>query len=213
MLLRTKLEIALAVLVCACFAVVFSAWLQSRDDRIRMQVTIAAQKTAIEGFRDQMQSIRDGQAKRDAATASAISAMQQAVAKIRTPQQIAGWLPKQVKLPAPVTLAIPPSTAQNLRPDATAIIPQQDLVPIKVAVEGCKECALRLSTAQKDLLGSNQQVKIASEELSAMQRERDAALTASRGGSFWTRVRRSAKWFAIGSAVAAGALCSSGHCK
>ena len=33
--------------------------------------------------------------------------------------------------------------------------------------------------------------------------ERDAAIRAARGGGFWSRLRRNAKWFAVGAATAA----------
>ena len=35
----------------------------------------------------------------------------------------------------------------------------------------------------------------------AVQRQRDAALRAARGGGFWMRVKRNARWFGIGAAA------------
>ncbi|MGA9185584.1 MAG: hypothetical protein WBZ32_09835 [Candidatus Acidiferrales bacterium] len=213
MLTKTKIIIVLTGLLLSGSIAIFAAWLESHDDRVRMQATVSEQKTIVESLQRQMQTIQDEESKREAAAASALAAMRQAVAKIRTPQQIAEWLPKQVQLPAPVTLSIPAAAPQDALPDATATIPQQDLAPIKTAVEGCKECALNVASLRQDLAGKQQQLKLAGEELSATERERDAAIAASKGGNVWIRLRRGAKWFAVGAGVALGALCSSGHCK
>jgi hypothetical protein len=42
-----------------------------------------------------------------------------------------------------------------------------------------------------------------------MMRERDAAATAAKGGTFWRRFRRNIEWFAIGAAT----VCGTGHCR
>jgi hypothetical protein len=139
--------------------------------------------------------------------------MQQAAAKIQTPQQIAQWIPPQLATPAPITVDVPPATAANPAPDAIATIPQQDLPMLRNEIESCKECAVKLVTAQQDLVSKDQELKLAGAQLSATQRERDAALTAAKGGSLWRRAQRNARWLTAGAAAATAALCATHHCK
>ncbi len=100
--------------------------------------------------------------------------------------------------PAANLAASPPSSAsfsssasQALPPASTATIPAADLQPLFDFVQDCRACQARLAVAQQN--ASDDDAKIA-----ALARERDAAITASKGGTFWRRLRRNALWFAIG---------------
>jgi len=214
---RTKLEIAATLIALALGVFAFYSWLEAHDDRLRLAATLDAQGKLLDQAKQQSASLAAGEKQRDATLQSQLDAMRAAVAKIQTPQQIAQWLPKQLPLPAPVTISVPPpapsASGQPSAPPAIATIPQQDLGPIRNAVESCEECAKKLSVAQQDASAKDQQLKLAGEQLSAAEKERDAAITAAKGGSFWTRLRRNAKWFALGAGAAASALCASGHCK
>lgn len=213
MITRTKLEIALALLLLGSSALGFSSWLEAHDARIRMQDTIAAQEKSIATQKQQQDALAEQARQRDAALQSQIAAMQQTVARIRTPSQIAQWLPKQVQTPQPVTIDVPPGTNENPTPDATAQIPQADLPALRDYAESCGECRTKLATAQQDAASRSRQLQLAGEQLSAMQNERDAAVKAAKGGGFWRRLKSNAKWFAIGGGAAASALCGAGHCK
>ncbi len=94
-------------------------------------------------------------------------------------------------------------------PDApvpSAQIPTADLKPLYDYVQDCRSCQAQLATAK--LNASDNAAKLA-----AITRERDAALTAAKGGTFWRRLRRNALWFAVGAAAGATALCGTGHCR
>ncbi len=73
-------------------------------------------------------------------------------------------------------------------------MPQADLKPLYDGLQDCRASELQNATAQKDL--TDEQSRSAS-----LTRERDAAIAAAKGGTFWVRVKRSAKWLAIGIAV------------
>jgi len=91
------------------------------------------------------------------------------------------------------------STRDSARDDsspgvgASAQIPAADLKPLFDYVQDCRACQAQLAAAQKN--SADDAAKIA-----ALTRERDAAVTASKGGSFFRQLRRNALWFAIGAA-------------
>ena len=213
-LLRTKLEIAAGALALAGAAFGATTWLQEHDDRLRAQSDAAAAKKVFDQAADQMKLHIDADKARDEATAKQLDAMQKLAAQIQTPAQIAAWLPKQVPgLPQPITLTLPPATAQNPQPDAQASIPQADLPVLRDVVENCRENSVKLSTCQADQASKQEQLRIAGEQLSAVERERDAYKAAANGGTFWLRAKRAGKWLVVGAAVGAGAICGTGHCK
>lgn len=213
MSLRSKFEIAAVLLLLAISAFVFYSWLEAHDDQLRLAATLDEQGKLLDQAKQQSDALTAEQKQRDAALQSQLETMRDAVSKIQTPQQIAQWLPLQLPLPAHVTITIPPATPQNSSPSAIATIPQEDLAPIRNAVESCEECDKNLAAAQQDTAAKDQQLKLAGEQLSAAENERDAAIKAAKGGGLWTRLHRNAKWFLIGAGAASAALCASGRCK
>jgi hypothetical protein len=99
---------------------------------------------------------------------------------------------------SPAELAPP---ARNANPPSApfAQIPSGDLKPLFDYVQDCRACQAQLAAAQKN--SADDAAKI-----SALTRERDAAITASKGGSFLRRLRRNALWFAIGAAAGYAAV-------
>lgn len=78
-----------------------------------------------------------------------------------------------------------------------AEIPQADLKPLYDFAQGCRETTLRLNACQADLSDRQQ-------ELTAVETERDAAVAAVHGGTFWHRLAERAKWLALGVGVGVG---------
>jgi hypothetical protein len=119
-------------------------------------------------------------------------------------------------LPAPNSSAAnrPPSAspagAAAAAPQSAAEIPAADLAPLYNYVQDCRACQLQLTAAKQN--ASDDAAKIR-----ALTLERDAAITAAKGGPFWLRLRRNAHWLAIGAAIgavsSATALCHTGHCR
>jgi hypothetical protein len=210
---RAKWEIVGAVLALVVVCIIGGSWLGAREDRIRMQATLDAQKTVIETAAKQSKDLQSAEAERDKATAASVATLQATAAKQVTPAEIVAWLPRQAPVPQPITFQIPAATAQNPSPDATASIPQSDLPALRDDVAQCQTCFLKLTAAQADLSSRDERLKLAGEQLSAVQNERDAAIKAAKGGGFWSRVHRSSKWLVIGGALAGGAICGTGHCK
>jgi hypothetical protein len=81
----------------------------------------------------------------------------------------------------------------------TITIPPADLLPLYDALQDCRSNTLQSVYLQKDL--SDEKSRSA-----ALTRERDAAIAVAHGGTFQTRLKRAAKWFAIGAVAAAATL-------
>jgi hypothetical protein len=127
-------------------------------------------------------------------------------------------------LPAPNSRAVgataSSSSAANAAPStpnaaaaasqSAAEIPAADLAPLYNYVQDCRACQLQLTAAKQN--ASDDAAKI-----HALTLERDAAITAAKGGPFWLRLKRSAHWLAIGAAIgavtSAATLCHTGHCR
>ena len=102
-------------------------------------------------------------------------------------------------LPLPISIHLPDLTAspkQSEAVPASISIPESDLKPLYDSLQDCRVCALQRDATKKDLADEQAQV-------AALTRERDAAIAAAHGGTFWLRLKRGSKWFVIG--VAAGA--------
>jgi hypothetical protein len=216
-----KIYVVAALIFIAVTAFVFRSWLEAHDDRLQLQATLATQKQLIAAA-DAHEQQRASELK---GTLDQINALKR---QTQTPQEIVRELPQYLPLPQPIEI-VASDTAQKGTPvqasgnqgsplsknSATqppegvaasgsgqgkpiAQLPVEDLKPLFDFVQDCRACQARLASAQADL--RDEQTKSA-----AIVQERDAAIKAAKGGSFWTRIKRNAKWFAIGAGLGAAA--------
>ena len=93
---------------------------------------------------------------------------------------------------------------------SAAQIPAADLAPLYEYVQDCRACQLQLTAAKQNATDDAAKIR-------ALTREREAAVTAAKGGSFWLHLKRNAHWLAIGAAIgvvtSTAALCNTGHCR
>jgi len=226
MLTRICLKLAEILVPIILATTIFVAWQADRRDRAQLATQLAAAQQTIS-------QAAASQHDRDTLlnqTLAQITAQKQSAA---TPAQILQNLPRAIELPQPITLQpsntenvgarfIAPSAeatstnaqqSANAQPGANqthlpnnptpkpvqpadAILPAADLKPLYDFALDCKACQAKLAASQADL--TDEKTKTA-----ALTKERDAAVTAAKGGSALRRVIRAAKWFAIGAAAGA----------
>jgi hypothetical protein len=212
-----RLAAAVVAVVLAIAAI--AAWHADRLDRAQLAAELASTKQLLAAA-DSRQHDRDTQ------LAQTLAALAVEKRTIITPAQIIRELPKNLELPAPITLQSSPQATQAAHeaanqpepqpkspargpnapildsPHPQAVIPAEDLKPLYDFTLNCKACQAKLAAAQSDL--SDERNKTA-----ALTKERDDALHIAKGGSAWRRIGRAAKWFILG--AAAGAVLSKTH--
>lgn len=196
MLLRTKLEIGGAILALVLIALLVSSAREARKDAAAMKATLASQTKVVAA------ATKDEEV-RDKAVEKTVAALEDTKKRTQTPLQALSGLPTVIPLPiplipAPIEQESQGSARQGLPESPGAVIPAGDLKPLYDFGIACQECQAKLDAATKDR--ADDAVKLA-----AVTKERDAAIVAAKGGKFWTRVKRSAKWLAIGIGVGAAA--------
>ncbi len=198
-----KTTLHIIILVGALIAVLFLAFARrsARGDTAQLNSMLASQNTVI-----QQAEAREQQ--RDAQLTTALAAIAAQERAVQPPQQAAQAIPSVLPdLPLPISVQIPNlSTAKpgDTPPPATSTVPQADLKPLYDDLQDCRASAAQLDTTKKDL--TTEQARPA-----ALTLERDDALTAARGGTYWARIRRAAEWFASGAAAGAAAAAIAKH--
>jgi hypothetical protein len=191
--MKPTLDIVIFVAALIAVALIADAWRSARHDSQQLASTLAAQNAMI-------QQAGDREKQRDSQLATALDTIQAQKRAVQTPQQAAKQLPSVLPfLPLPVSIHDPDLSVQlppGETPSTSISIPQPDLVPLYDDLQDCRASAVQNDTLQKDL--SDEKNRSA-----ALLHERDAAVAVARGGTFLLRLKRAAKWFAIG--VAAGA--------
>jgi len=168
------------------------SWLAAHDAAIQLAATLRAQEKVLA-------EANQRQRERDASLAAALAQINAAKRRVTTPAQAVAEIPDALPpLPKPVEIQIPPPTPEQPEPPAVATVPQADLKPIYDYLQDCRACQVSLAATRENL--ADERTKLA-----AVTTERDAAIQAARGGTFWTRLKRNAKWFALGAAAAAAA--------
>ncbi len=191
--MKPTLRIIVLITAAIAVALLVNAWHSARHDSQQLSATLATQNTA-------MQQAADREKQRDSQLAAAIATIQAQKQAVKTPQQASKQLVSVLPpLPIPVTiydpdLSVPLPPGET--PSTTLSIPQPDLVPLYNELQDCRASQLQSDALQKDLSDEKNRT-------TSLEHERDAAVAAAHGGAFFTRLKRAAKWFAIG--VAAGA--------
>ncbi|HKV06300.1 MAG TPA: hypothetical protein VJO53_14480 [Candidatus Acidoferrales bacterium] len=220
---RRTLELAATCVALLIAALAVHSWLASRDEQQRLAATLAAQKQLL-----------DAADAREAARQSALTATLAQIDKLKraaqTPEEILRDLPKYLPLPQPIALVpaghpgaapaeqgtaplaaasssdgtsrsgatVPAETPSDLPAVPVAQIPASDLKPLYDYVQDCRACQAQLAAARQDKFDD-------AARIAALMRERDAAITAAKGGTFWRRLRRNTLWFVVGAGIGAAA--------
>lgn len=203
--LRVKWEIAGAAVALLGILVVGGALREAKHDAAKLKATLATQQVVV------VDAAKREVARDDQAT-KAVQKMETVRKAVRTPTQALRAIPAVIPLPVPIALE---PVAPGAKPGAPgglpdAVIPQQDLKPLYDFGVACQECKVQLAAAVADKAD-------AATALTAMTKERDAAVTVAKGGSKWQKIKRAAKFTAVGLAIGATAsavaICGTGHCK
>lgn len=164
------------------------SWLASRDAVAQLAATVAAEKQVVE------RAVRDEQ-QRDVTLAKTLAGISLAKHRVQTPADAIAQIPQLLPpLPQPISFALAAPTPAQQAPNAEASVPEADLKPLYDYLQDCRACTAKLAAAQADL--ADERAKVA-----ALTSERDAATKAAKGGGFWVRVKRGAKWLAVGAAL------------
>jgi len=188
-----KLDIIVFAAALLAVALLADAWRSARHDSQQLAATLAAQNTVI-------QQAGDREKQRDSQLTVALATIQTQKHNVHTPQQAAQQLASVLPpLPLPVSIHDPDLSAPlppGEAPSTSISVPQPDLVPLYDDLQDCRASAVENDSLKKDL--SDEKNRSA-----ALLRERDAAITFAHGGTFLVRLKRAAKWFAIGLATGA----------
>jgi hypothetical protein len=185
----------------ALIAAVFIAddWRTAHRNSAQLTATLAAQNALIAQAAVQEQQ-------RHAQLSAALASIAAEKKRVQTPQQAVEAIPSALPpLPLPVKILLPdltPSPKPGDASPASISIPQSDLKPLYDGLQDCRACAVERDATKMDLADKQAQV-------AALTLERDAAIAAARGGSFWSRLKHATKWFLIGVAAGAAATAAS----
>lgn len=199
--MKSTLDIIAFVAVLAAIVLVADAWRSEHRDSQQLAATLAAQNTVI-------QQAGDHEKQRDSQLAAALATIQSQKRTVRTPQQAAQQLASVLPpLPLPISIhdpdlstPLPPGEA----PSESIFIPQPDLVPLYDDLQDCHADSVQNDSLKKDL--SDEKARSA-----ALLHERDAAVAVVHGGTFFVRLKRAAKWFAIGVVTGAAVAAITRH--
>jgi hypothetical protein len=180
--------ILLAVVLLGALLVMGDSWLAAHEDQVRLAATLDAQKSVVAAAerreQDRAEQLRE--------TLQQIESLKRAV---QTPQQVIQAIPQYLpQLPVPIHVEQPPAEPGKPQPPPVVTIPPQDLKALYDFSADCAACK-----AERDALKSSATDERA--KIDALTKERDAAIKAAKGGGFWRRAGRAAKWLAIGVAV------------
>ena len=227
---RFSIRITAVAIASGLVLALLAAWRADRRDRAQLAADLAAAKQLL-AQADARQHDRDAQL---AQTLAGLAAEKRSVT---TPAQIVRDLPKQIPLPAPITLQTPNPTTKPQKatcssglpwsakgpvcgpeglepapsegaPKSKAVIASQAVIPA-VDLKPLYDFGLDCRACQAKLATAQADLADERAKTVVLTRERDEAVRAAKGSSVLRRITRNAKWLAIG--AAAGAIAAKAH--
>lgn len=219
---------ALCAGVLIAAAIVFSASAVSAKD-------VAAEKAIRQVVNDEMGKLAAHIQTTDQQAAAEKAAVDKQLAAAIKPADVARLIAQLAGLQRPVTIVPrlenrPPSESSprqasapgleqtdngkpetgNVWPSAPTpqpgdlLTPAADVPTLLQKLADGKKCGADLTACQSDLQDTDQQKQL-------LAQRAEAAEKAMKGGGFWARVQRNARWFALGGAAGAGAILATKH--
>jgi hypothetical protein len=213
MTLRGKLEIIAAIVLLAGGVLAFRSWLSEHDLRLHAEEQAKAQQTVQADAAAKAAELQKQMDVRDQAYTEQLKALDSKLQSATSPQQFAALVSQMAGLKQPIQVVTPAATSQNPNPTPVAQVPEIDFPQAKAYVTDCEQCKLDRAKLQADAADRASQAALAQKQIDSLKQEVNTWQTAAKGGSKWQRMKRAAKWFAIGAGAGAAALCGTGHCK
>ena len=182
--------VALGLLFC------YRAYEAEREGRIRLDETIKAQKVILDQqaqiIKDSAQSIKD----RDAALTGTLNSLQKVQATApASPVETAAQIARYLSLAqAPVVAS---KDSAPVAPGSVVFTPPE-AEGLRQAAVGCSEAQAELSACRADARDRVNQTSALEAQVKTLTGERDQAVKAVHGGTFFTRLKRDAKAGGVG---------------
>lgn len=189
------------------------AYERTKQDLVRSESVQQAQNALQKQLSDQISGLEKQMADRQAAYGQQIKSLERRIQAAQSPAQIAALVAQVMGLKQPIQITTPAPTATNPTPQPVAQVSLSDAPQVKAYVNECETCKLLVPKVQADLADREKQMALAQKEIDSLKVQRDAAVKATKGGSWMRRLVHDWRVAAAGAGIGAVAVCSTGHCK
>lgn len=206
MLLRTKIEFVVGVVLLIGATLLGRTWLADHDARLQAESQSKVLSQSQQQNQQQIQALSDLVKQVQSDNQKQVNALADAVKNLKTPDAQLAWVIAQLKTQQPLAIQVPKDSSQP----AIVSIPQVDLPGIVAQVQECKTCQLNLSAATQQLSLKDQQLQKSNADLTLEKQNSHNWQVAAKGGTTWQRFTKATKWLAIG-AIAGAVAAKASH--
>ena len=196
--MSTKRELIIGGIALLFVLLALGAYIGERMDRVKAETKQQVLEEANKQRAAEIQNILSQEEARHRDLEARLQTEDERFKRAATPQDVATLATQLMNLKQPIQFVTPPATPSNPNPQPIAQLAASDTPQVKAYLQECESCKLKLPSLQSDLSGKEQVIKNLNDSLKATQDERDSWKAATKGGTFFTRLKRNAKWLALG---------------
>lgn len=175
------------------------AYFQEREDLIRMQAELSATHQIIQLRDTQIKDLNSQIEARNKKTQVLVNEIEALKARPLPIKEIIREIPTYVPLDTPPTLT-PPVGPES----AKMVFDEKQSNELREFYLDCQAKTLQLKACTENEEDWRKKELTWAEKEKILIQQREAAIRAAKGGSFWTRFKRGAKTFGVGVAVGVG---------
>lgn len=205
-MLETAKRYAPWLFIVAVLILGYFAWRDARDANIELRTEIKLKDGMIAELRTQRETIDRGMAQRDQQTAQMVKEIEALKARPLPVREIVREIPQYVNLPGAPTILEAPAPAPGEKPAEPSIVfdPAQAKA-LRDFYLDCNRANLELKSCGEDKADLLKKQTTYEQQIKLLTEERDSAVKAFKGGGFWLKLKKDAKWFLVGG-ITGGAI-------
>lgn len=175
------------------------ALLNEREDRVRLDAELKATGQLLQAKDQELSRLDRGMKERDQQTAEMVKKIEELKARPATIREIVREMPQYIPFEKPPELVPPIPSAPEAPPQIG--LDESQVQDLRKFYLDCHRATLELQACQENAKDWKAKEITWQEKEQILVQQREAAIRAVKGGSFWTRFSRNGKWFLVGGAV------------
>lgn len=172
-----------------------SYW-NERVDRIQLDAELKTTERLLQAKDQELSRLDQGMKERDQQTAEMVKKIDELKARPATIREIVREIPQYIPFEKPLEL-VPPNPAAPEAPPQIGLDESQAQDLRKFYLD-CHRATLELRICQENAKDWQAKEVTWQEKEAILIRQREAAISAVKGGTFWTRLKRNGGWYAAG---------------
>jgi hypothetical protein len=194
--MNPRLQLAIYAGLALLAALGLWGYVNAREASARLGATLEQQGAIIAAQTQRMEALQEAMAERDRQLTRALEDLASVQRRVQTPQQVIREIPQFLPSAAQPVLETPADAPPRLVFEG-----EEKIKALFDELVEARKTHVELAAREQDIADLKAIVAAKDVQIAALEKQRDEAVKAAKGGGFWRRTWNAAKWLVVGAAI------------